>query len=60
MKMGLDMAEARHVQYIDKMEDNIDEVKNVALLIVGALEQDCTPVVRIDKEQLKDDYEISV
>ena len=48
------------MQYIDKIDDNIDEVKNVALLIVGALEQDCTPVVRIDKEQLKDDYEISV
>ena len=42
------MAEGRHVQYIDKIEDNIDEVKNVALLIVGALEQDGMPVVRID------------
>ena len=59
MKMGSDMAGARHVQYIDKIEDNIDEVKNVALRIVGALEQEGTPVVRIDEEQLKDDYEIS-
>ena len=59
MKMGSDMAEARHVQYIDKIEDNIEEVKNVALLIVGALDEDGTPVEAVNKEQLKDDYEIS-
>ena len=61
MKMGSrsDMAEARHVQHIDKIEDNIDEVKNVALLIVGAREEDGTNVERIDKDQLKEDYEIS-
>ena len=35
LKTGSDLTEVRHVQYIDKIEDNLDDVKNIAMLIVG-------------------------
>ena len=46
MKMGSDMAETKHVQYIDKIEDNIDELENVLLLIAGALDHGGAYVAR--------------
>ena len=35
LKTGSDLTEAMHVQYNDKNEDNHDDVKNIAMLIVG-------------------------
>ena len=42
----------RDSQYRDKIEDSIDELKNIAMLVVGDREAQGTPVVRVDDNKL--------
>ena len=56
---GAEWNEGRHSQYMDKIEDSIDELKNIAQLIVGDRDAHATPVVRVDKNKLVEDYELT-
>ena len=46
------MNEGRHSQYMDKIENNIDKVKNIALLVVGDRDAQGTPGVRVEDYEL--------
>ena len=59
IKMNTELTDLRHVQYIDKVEDIIDEIKNVAHLIIGERDEDGAPVEKVDKEKLKEDYALA-
>ena len=59
IKAGSELNEGRHSQYMDKIEDNIDELKNIALLVVGDRDAQGTPGVRVNENKLMEDYELA-
>ena len=50
IKTGSELNEARHSRYMEKIEDSIDELKNIALMVVGDRDAQGTPVVRVDEK----------
>ena len=52
IKTGSELNEGRNSQYRDKIEDSIDELKNIAMLVVGDRDAQGTPVVRVDNNKL--------
>ena len=59
IKLNTELSDPRHVQYIDRVEDAIEEVKNLAQIIIGERDENGSPVEKINKEKLKLDYDLA-
>ena len=56
MKMNAQLDEARFTQYITRLEDVADEVRNMAAVITMSVDGDGVPVPQLDSGKLKQDY----
>ena len=52
IQTGYELNNGRDSQYRDKIEESIDEMKNIAILVVGDRDAQGTPVVRVDDNKL--------
>jgi hypothetical protein len=60
MKMNSELGEPRHNQFIERMEDAVEDVKAAALIIMQTTDNDGGPINQIDVGRLKEDYALTV
>ena len=60
-KMNTSLGDERNMQYINAVEDKVNEVRQIAGVIVGSVDDEGAPVEdRVDLDLLKEDYDIHI
>ena len=61
LQLKSELGEARHVQFIERIEDAVEDIKNTAFVIIGEIDDDGNPIEEgIDNVGLAEEYDLTL